>query len=401
MQRLFALTALVGAFATLAQGDTFVVLPFFNVSNNTNLGWIGESLAESIREALASEGLVALDREDRVEAYRRLSIRPYAVLTRASVIKIADTLDAEHVIYGQFDLKPDLKPVAGGQAPGSKASLQISAHMLDLKRLRQGPEFAETGSLEDLAVVQRHLAWQTLQFVKGKAAPSEADFTSHHPAIRVDALENYIRGLVASNAEEKHRLFTQAVRLDPAFSQPCFQLGKLHFGKKEYKLAAEWLQKVSPADVHFREANFLLGLCLYHTGEFSLAQNAFQIVARTVPLNEVVNDLGAVQSRRNLPEALENFKKALEGDPGDPAYQFNVGYALWKRGDFDAAAERFRAAVERDPQDTEAAAMLERSLKHSGPRLGDTKTERLERLKTNYEESAWWQLKAALQPEKP
>jgi len=240
-----------------------------------------------------------------------------------------------------------------------------------------------------------------LQFNKGTAAPSEADFTSHHPATRVDAIENYIRGLVAANPEEKHRLFTQAVRLDPAFSQPCFQLGKLHFGKKEYKPAAEWFQKVSPADVHFREANFLLGLCLYQTGEFSLAQNAFQIVARSVPLNEVFNDIGAAQSRRNLPEALENFKKALDGDPSDPAYQFNVGYALWRRGEFEAGAERFRAALERDPQDDEAAAMLDRCVKRSGPRLGDTRTERLERLKTNYEESAWWQLKAALQPEKP
>src|ERR1051326_207382 len=397
MQRLFALTAFVCALATSVRADTFVVLPFFNVTKNTNLDWIGESVAESIREALASEGLMALDREDRVEAYHRLSIRPYAALTRASVIKIGETLDAEHVIYGQFDLKP----VAGTPQPASKPSPQIPAPALDLKRMRLGPEFAETGSLDDLTVLQRHLAWQTLQSIRKTAAPSEADFTSRHPAIRVDAIESYIRGLLAATPEEKHRLFTQAARLDQAFSQPCFQLGKLHFSKKEYKPAAEWLQKVSPADVHFREANFLLGLCLYQTGEFSLAQNAFQIVARSVPLNEVLNDIGAAQSRRNLPEALESFKKALDGDPSDPDYQFNVGYALWKRSDFDAAAERFRAALERNPQDAEAAAMLDRATKHSGPRLGDTKTERLERLKTNYEESAWWQLKAALQPEKP
>jgi hypothetical protein len=38
--------------------------------------------------------------------------------------------------------------------------------------------------------------------------------------------------------------------------------------------------------------------------------------------------------------------------------------------------------------------------KQSGPRPGDTRTEALERVKTNYEESAWRQLKAALQPQK-
>lgn len=396
MHRLFALTAIVCALAISAKADSFVVLPFFNVSKDANLDWIGESLAESIRESLAGEGYVALDREERVEAYHRLAIRPYVLLTKASIIRIADTLDAEHVIYGQFDLKPG----AAGPPP-SKGSLQISAHMLDLKQIHEGAEFGETGSLEDLAVLQRHLAWQTLESVNPKVAPSEEEFKNRHPAIRVDAIESYIRGLVATRPEDKHRLFTQAARLDQGFSQPCFQLGKLHLEKKEYKMAADWLQKVSVSDVHYREAKFLLGLSLYHTGDFSGAHNAFQIVAKIVPLNEVYNDIGATESRQNLPDALDSFKKALEGDPTDPDYQFNVGYALWKRGDFDAAAQRFQAALERNPKDAEATAMLDRCSKHSGPRTGDTRTERLERIKTNYEESAWWQLKAALQPQKP
>lgn len=396
MWRLIALVVWVGALTARAHADTFVVLPFFNVSNNPNLDWIGESLAESAREALASDGLVVLDRDDRVEAYHRLAIRPYTLLTTASIIKIGGTVGVEHAIYGQFDLTP----AAAGE-PVSKGSLRINAHVLDLKRVRAGPEFGEVGALEDLAVLQRHVAWQTLRFVNPKKAPSEAEFTSRHPAVRVDAIESYIRGLLVASPEEKHRLFAQAARLDPAYSQPCFQLGKLHFEKTEYKEASEWLQKVSSADVQFREANFLLGLSLYHTGDFSGAQNAFEIVAKSVPLNEVYNDIGAAESRRNLPDALDNFKKALDGDSSDPDYQFNVGYALWKRGDFDAASERFHAALERNPQDTEAAAMLDRCSKRSGPRPGDTRTERLERLKTNYEESAWWQLKAALEPQKP
>ena len=51
--------------------------------------------------------------------------------------------------------------------------------------------------------------------------------------------------------------------------------------------------------------------------------------------------------------------------------------------------------------DALAALLLERCEKRSGPRPGDSQTEGLERLKTNYEESAYWQLKAVLQPEKP
>ena len=379
----------------IAQADTFAVLPFFNVSKDKNLDWIGESLSEAAGEALAAEGLVILDRDDRVEVYRRLAIRPYAVLTKASVIKVGESLDAEHIVYGQFEYKPSTDA-----SVKSRGTLQITGRFLDLKRLKQGPDFRELGALEDLAALQSHLAWQILRFINPNTALSEAQFRERHPAVRVDAMESYIRGLMASSPDEKHRLFTQAVRLDQRNSQACFHLGRLHWRKKEYKSAAEWFQKVPSSDVHYREASFFLGLCKYYAGDFAGAQNAFQIVARIVPLNEVYNNLGAAESRQNLAEALENFRKAWEGDNGDTAYLFNVGYALWRQGNFSAAADRFRAVLDRDPSDANANLMLARCLQKSGPRPSDTKTEGLERLKTNYEESQYWQLKALLQPEK-
>ncbi len=396
MHPLVALAAVL-SLALPARADNFLVLPFFNQSKDRSLDWIGDSLAEGVREALASEGLIALDREERNEAYQRLSIRPYTLLTKASVVKIGETLDAEQVIYGQFDVAP----AAAGSGPKTRGSLQISTHILDLKRIRQGPEFGEIGALEDLATLQRHLAWQALQFVDPKRAPTESDFARKHPAVRLDAMENYVRGLLASRMEDKHRLFTQAARLDARYSQPCFQLGKLHLQQKEYKLAGEWLQKVSADDVHYREASFLLGLCRFQTGDYAGAEAAYEAVSAVVPLNEVYNNLGAAQSRRNSPRALESFQKAIDGDESDPSYHFNAGYFLWKQGKFQAAAARFKAVLERNPEDAGAKTLLARCEKASGPRAGDTKTEGLERLKANYEESAWWQLKAALGPQKP
>jgi tetratricopeptide (TPR) repeat protein len=379
-----------------ARADTYLVLPFFNLSKNPNLDWIGESVAETVAEALSSEGLIALDRDDRMEVYRRLSVRPYSQLTKASVVKIGEELDAEHVIFGEFDVKPvPDSPVK------SRGSLQLTARVLDLKGMRQDPPFRETGALEDLTALEDHLAWQTLQAVSPNGAPTEAQFRDRHAAVRLDAVESYIRGLVASNPDDKHRFFTQAARLDAHYSQPCFQLGRLLFKKKEYKLAAEWFQRVAPTAGHYHEASFFLGLCRYHSGDFGAALVAFQSVASAVPLSEAYNNLGAAQSRANLADALDNFRRALEGDPNDPAYQFNVGYALWKSGDYPAAAENFRAILARDPNDEQASLLLARSEKQSGPRAGDPRTEGLERLKSNYEESAYWQLKALLQPEKP
>ncbi len=393
MLRFFFLVLLIGCVTICsARAETFLVLPFFNASTDPNLEWVGDSISENLRDALAAQGLVALEREGRREAYHRLGLRSQSHLTRASVIKVGEFLDADQILYGDFELTPS--PGAG------RGSLRVTAHILDVRHLKQGPEFAEIGALEDLAALQTHLAWQTLQFLIPKTAPSEAEYRKARPPIRVDAMENYIRGLLAPIGDQKVKLFLQANRLDPSFSPPAYQLGRLYYEKKEYKPAAEWLRKVAPADLHYHEANFVLGLCRYYTADYAGAQAAFELVAQAVPLNEVFNNLGAAQQRRNMPAALENFRKALDGDSTDPAYQFNVGYALFFKGDVIAAAERFRAVLDRNPGDAEATMMLGRCLKKTASRITEPRGEGLERLKTNYEESAYWQLKAVLQGNK-
>ena len=122
MQRLFVLLLF---FSGALCAETTLVLPFFNHSKSTNLDWVGESIAESVHDSLGSEGILVLDREDRLEAYRRLSLRPGAELTHASVLKVGESLDAANVVYGFYELLP--------AEPGkeqSKGSLRITARIL-------------------------------------------------------------------------------------------------------------------------------------------------------------------------------------------------------------------------------------------------------------------------------
>ena len=118
-----------------------------------------------------------------------------------------------------------------------------------------------------------------------------------------------------------------------------------------------------------------------------------------VPLSEVYNNLGASESRRNLPQAIDDFRKAVDGDSNDPVYRFNLGYALWKKSDFAAAADQFRAVLDRTPEDQMATLLLGRCLKKQplNPSV-DARLVALERLKSNYEERAYWQLKSMVEP---
>ena len=405
--RILAIFALAGI---PAPADTAAVLPFWNATANvrqTNLDWIGESIAETVREAVGSRGLLIIDREEIRDAFHRLSLRQLAGLSQASVIKIGEELDAEQIVYGSFEFTPaPATPSASSgstPSPGVRGSLKISARIIDLKRLHQGPEFAETGALEDLATLQAHLAWRALALLAPKLAPPESEFRSVRVAVRLDAQENYIRGLLARDPDQKEKFFLQASRLDSRFADPCYRLGQIHYGRKDFRQAAEWLEKVGNEDVHYREARFLLGLSLFQSADYAGAQKEFQTIAAAVPLSEVYNNLGASESRRSQPQAVDDFRKAVEDDPSDPVYQFNLGYALWKKGEFGGAVEHFRAVLDHTPEDQMATLLLGRCLKkqglqaRAGGSTGEARLVGLERVKTNYEERAYWQLKAMVE----
>jgi tetratricopeptide (TPR) repeat protein len=373
------------------RAETVVVLRFFNHANAAGLDWIGESVAESVQDSLASEGLLVLGREDKAEAFRRLSLRPGAELTHASILKVGDALDAARVIYGYYELLP------ADPGAASKGSLRITARILYLKETRQGPAFSELGALEDLAELEARLGWQALRQLDPRGAGSEEDFLKVRPPVRIDAVENYVRGLLSADAEQRQHMFMQAARLDEHYSPPCFQLGKSYWEKKEYKVAAGWLARVGPFDRRYLEAQFFLGLCRFHSEDYAGAANSFKLVAQAMPLNEVFNNLGAAEASRNdYPAAIANFRKALEGDSGDPDYHFNLGYAEWRAGDYAAAAESFRAVLERAPGDDEATLLLVRSKQSDGARPGEQRLEDRVRVKTNYDEEAYRQLQAEL-----
>jgi len=380
--RLLAMRLVLAALCLLAAlplfAGTIVVLPFFNLTGNDALDWIGESAAETVREALAVEGLPVLDRLNREEAYRRLALRRNARLTRASIIKIGELADAEYVIFGSFRLPEAPEP----GAPDPKAPLRFEARILNLKQLTQTPEDFATAAVEDLSRTQLRLAWMLLsRLEEAGRAPSEAEFLEKHPTVRLDALEQYTRGLLAGSPEQKHRFFTQAARLDAGFSAPCFELGRLLLADKNYKAAASWFERVGPASSHHLEALFFLGICRFHTVEYDKAVAALSRVAALAPLGEVWNNLGAAQSRLNSPEAAVSFQKAVQADPYDPVYLFNLGYALLKSGQFEEAAEKFRAVLNSNSEDEQATLLLGRCLNRKPVQSTELALTRLERIK--------------------
>ena len=380
----FAIFLCLAAAATPALGQTYLVAPFANRTQVAAFDWLGESLAETIRETLVEDGYAAIARDERDEASRKLALKAVSQVSLASLSKLCQSTAADRLIYGRMEFLP----TAAGATSSSRGTLRVTARVLDVKEVVQIGEFFESGPVEELAALETDLAWKIQHWARPDRPMDLEEFRRRHPAAKLNARESYIRGLMTPSAEQRHRLLTQAVRLDPRFPQPSFLLGREHFLKGNFREAAGWLDRIPAHSVSFVESRFLLALCRYQLSEFDAARLLLEQIAPRLAAPELWNNLGAAQARLNQPHALESFQKALEADPGDTDYRFNAGYTLWKRGDFDAAANHFRAVLDRARDDQDAIQLLGRCLKKSGPRPGDWRSEGLERLKESYEEPA-------------
>lgn len=378
-------------FVLPAYPATVLVVPFHNDSQYSDLDWVGESVAETLISEFRAANEIVLDRASREAAMQRLSLRSGAQFTKATLIKLGQTLDADYMCYGAYDAS-----LPAGDSQLKSSAIQLTARFLDLRKMHEGPGLAEAGKLSELSRLKEHLAWESLKYLKPGANFPLEQFMSPRKFIRLDAEESYVRGLMSPSQEQKQKWFVQALALDPQFTSPAFELGNLAVARKDYRQAIQWFGHLVPSDPRYAEARFEMGLSAYGADDFSAAVNYFREVARTLPLNEVYNDLGAAEDRLGMPAAIEDFRRALEGDSNDPAYLFNLGLALMKHNYFAEAAQRFQQVIDRDPDDAEAHELLNRAQRHEAePPPGESIP--LVRLKGNLDATAFRQLKAMLQ----
>lgn len=378
MQRI-ALAALAALLVPAAfPSGRFVVSPLANRSGDQGLDWVGEAVADAIRAGLSAEGVPVASRSEQIDAAKRLSLASHGPLSLAAVTKIGEKVEAQTAVYGYFRL--------ADPPPGkTRGPLQIIARAVDIKAVRQTADTSVEGELESLPSLEADLAWNLLKASGVSPRAARSEFLAPYRRVKITALENYIRGLMATSAELRHRHFTQASLLDPGFSPPAYHLGRLHWDRENYAEAARWFAGVDSESPHYFEAIFLGGVSRYENADYAGARDLFARLSRAQPAPEVWNNLGAAMASLGDPQAAEYFTRALEARPTDPDYLFNAAYSHWRQSNFERAAAMFRSVLDRTPDDQDAMLLLGRSMKQSGPRPGDLRTEGLHRVKDEIE----------------
>ena len=370
-------------------GQTLVVFPFENASHVPGLAWISESFPELLGERLASPTLYFVGRDQRLQAYDRGSIPANLHPSRATLYRLAEQLDVDCVVLGQFTY--------------DGRTFTATAQLLDMHRLKLQPAVTASGPLTDLINIQTGLAWELLRQLRSDLSIGRDAYLAAFPQVRLDAFENYVRGIMAATPTERLQHFKEAVRLNPAYNEAWLQLGRTYYGERQYDATVAALDHIPQAVPMAREASFYVGLASYYVGDFSKAESAFSFVATRLPLPEVDNNLGVATGRRGKREAAQFFQRALDADPNDADYHFNLGVALYRNGDLTGALRQLREALAQRPADSEAQSFLgrleaEASTKSQATSEAATPVKTpLERIKPNYDENSFRQIALQLQ----
>lgn len=131
--------------------------------------------------------------------------------------------------------------------------------------------------------------------------------------------------------------------------------GQIHMEKEEYFSAQYEFQNALKADSTHVEASLGLGQAYLESGDEEKAKEVFGKLGDNDKLYEKknkhsLNDLGIVLRKQKMyDEAISNYRKAIEVDAKDPVIYFNLGRALWHKGNRSDALGSLQKSLDLDP----------------------------------------------------
>jgi len=370
-------------------GDSRVllVLPFDNRTGQPNLEWIREAASQILSTRFASAGFQPTRRADRMYALDHLGLPQGFQPSRASALKLAQTLDADSIVVGSY--------TTDGSGIVAEASL------VDVPDLRMLPEVTARGEMKDLIAVFSELAWKLTKQLDPQFNVAEETFAAAGKNMRLDAFEQYIRGITEPDQAERLQHLENAVKLSPDYGPAWMALGREDYNGQQYQEAADAFAKVDQNGPDGLEADFYRGLSLMFTGDYAHAEQAFAEVARVLPLAEVVNNEGVAVSRQGK-DGTSLFIQAAATDPNAADYHFNLAVTLKRQGNLAGALNELAQCLKLRPNDSEAQALNDAwngkpgAAAADGTPGTDASAEPLERIVRSFDETAFRQAAAML-----
>jgi tetratricopeptide (TPR) repeat protein len=330
------------AHAAADRGRILLVLPFDNRTGQPSLDWIREAAADLLSARFASAGFAPMTRADRMYALDHLGLPQGFQPSRASSLKLAQTLDADSIVVGSYSTE-------GTQ-------IVAEAQLVDVPHLRMTAAVTTRGEMRDMISVFDSLAWKLTRQLDPSQHVAEETFIAAGAGLRLDAYEQYIRGITEPDQSERLRHLQEAVKLSPGYSPAWMALGREEYRGQQYDEAVQAFAKVDRSGPDGLEADFYRGLSLLFSGDYPQAAQAFGGIARILPLAEVVNNEGVAVSRQGR-DGTAYFVQAASADPKTADYHFNLAVSLKRHGKTAAALNELAQCLKLRPSDEEAQSL--------------------------------------------
>lgn len=370
-------------------GETVMILPFENTSNQAEFNWVGESFADSLSELLKVPSLNVISNQERKIIQQKLGVSLSILPSTATSLKMARDAKASLLIAGKYNITPAQGDTAASVNVTVKIIRVNEGRFLN-EELPDGRRITRDINLNDalgnLQTVEGQLAYQIL-YQRDKALPfSQNQFIEAANKIPARAFEAYIKGLLTPPSEARENYFKNALRLyaeskaGEVYSAAALELGHYYLNQKKNSDAVDYFSRIPQTDeTNYAEAAFYTGLIRWQEKNYEQALAVLRPLADDLKLTSVYNTLGAIaveaarDEKKNkgksdalLNEGIELLKKASDSAPDENAFRFNYGLALFINKDSKSAADQFRPILVSNQRDGEAYFMLAKILELQG-----------------------------------
>jgi tetratricopeptide (TPR) repeat protein len=176
--------------------------------------------------------------------------------------------------------------------------------------------------------------------------------------------------------------FQQVLALDPKYPEVNFYLGVSYFGKNDFQAAIESFQRELATSKPHPRCRYYLALSLQSSGRMddaiselsrALADNpkdadalyqlvqlhksaSLQALEKLRAINPDSFQLHALMGEtyaeeKHYPEAIAEYRSALQKNPGATGMHFSIGVAYWALHEPDKAEREFKDELTQNPQD--------------------------------------------------
>jgi len=362
-------TAAAGTLAaptlTLPDKPSIAVLPFTNMSGDSEQDYFADGMAEEIITALSRCSSLFVIARNSSFTYKGKAV---------DVRKVRRELGVRYVLEGSVRREGDRVRFTG-QLIDATSALHIRAHRLE-------------GNLGDVFTIQDRFTECVVAMIEPKVQLAEIERIKHTSAKNLDAYDLFLRALRREYEFTEESLaaallhLEQSLVIDPSYAAAVALSAYCHTTRREQdwsknpegdaklglQLAARAVNLAKDdANVHWMAARAVLRLQADARRARELAYRSLQLNPNSAIALGIAGQIEA--SLGNANEALGLLGRAERMNPLDPRGWFvasAMAHAYFKQGCFDEAASAARKAVSQNPRYSIAYRLLAASLAKEG-----------------------------------